>query len=84
MKNWINKVSGFESISKMESYVLNHFIYSAPFNKLFNGKIDYKRKRIVMIILGLNWIMIFLIFSKMIPVLKDIMPPYKVDFFSVL
>ena len=83
MKNWINKVSGFESISKIESFALNHFIYSTPFNQLFNGKINVKRKKIVMIILGLNWVLIFLIFSKMIPVIKDIVP-YKVELFSVL
>ena len=63
MKNWMNKVSGFESISKIESFALNHFIYSTPFNQLFNRKINVKRKRIVMMILGLNWVLIFLILS---------------------
>ena len=77
-------MSEFESISKIESFALNHFIYSTPFNQMLNGKIDAKRKRIVMMILGLNWVLIFLIFSKMIPVLNEIILPYKVDFFSVL
>ena len=84
MKNWIkNKINGFDSFSKMESFALNHFIYSTSFNKLFKGKINAKRRKIARILLGLNWLFVFLIFSKMIPVIKDIVPPYKVDLFAV-
>ena len=68
----------------MESFALKHFIYSTPFNQLFKGKINAKRRRIVKILLGFNWLLIFLIFSKMVPILKDIVPPYKVNFFSVM
>ena len=85
MKNWIaNKINGFESISKMESYALKHFVYSTPFNQLFKGKFDLKRRRIVVVLLVLDWLLIVLMVSKMIPVIKTLLRPYIMNMFSVL
>ena len=45
MKNWIvNKIREFESISKMESFALKHYIYSTSFDNLINGKLDIKEE----------------------------------------
>ena len=85
MKNWIaNKIDGFNSISKMESYALNHFVYSTPFNQLFKGKFDVKRRRIVIILLALYWLLVVLMISKIIPPIKTVLRPYMLDMFSVL
>lgn len=85
MENWIaNKTDGFNSISKMESYALNHYIYSTSFNNLLQGKFDVKRRRIIMFLLVLNWLLIFLIFSKFIPLFANILPSIGIDFFSLL
>ena len=84
MKNWIaNKINGFESISKMESYALKHFVYSTPFNQLFKGKFDVKRRRIVIVLLVLDWLLIVSMVSRMIPVIKTLLRPYIMDMFSV-
>ena len=77
-------MNGFESISKLESYALNHLIYSTSFNKLVDGNFDLKRRRIVFVLLAFNWLLIILIFSKIIPFITNVVPSYKIDFFSLI
>ena len=67
----------------MELFAIEHYIFSTSFNNLINGKIDVKR-RIVIVLLVLDWLLIILIFSKLIPFIKQLLKPYVMDLFSVL
>ena len=85
MKNWIaNKINGFESISKMESYALKHFVFSTPFNQLSKGKFDVRRRRIIIVLLVLYWLFIVLMVSRLIPVIKALLRYYGMNVFFIL
>lgn len=76
-----NKDNEFDSIYKMESYALNHFAYSTPFNDLFMRKIDKKRKRIFILIVILNWILpIELLLWMMIPRINQFVSRFTVNY----
>lgn len=78
--NLKNKDNEFGSISKMESYALNHFAYSTPFNYLFMGKINKKRKRIFIIIVILNWILPIELLLWMIPQINQFVSYFTVNY----
>ena len=79
-----NKDNEFDSISKMESYALNHFAYSTPFNDLFMGKIHRKRKRIFILIVILNWILPIELLLWMIPQMNQFVSRFTVNYTEML